>query len=54
MKKPYMHTIIGSSGRDCVLIILHQLCGSKAGLFKVLYSGWVSMILPQPSYQKKD
>ena len=26
MKKPYMHTIIGSSGRDCVSV--------KAGLFK--------------------
>ena len=34
MKKPYMHTIIGSSGRDCVLIILFQLYGSKARLFE--------------------
>ena len=24
MKKSYMHTIIGSSGRDCVLVILLQ------------------------------
>ena len=29
-----MYTIIGSSGRDCVLIILFQLYGSKAGLFE--------------------
>ena len=28
-----MHKIICSSGRDCVLIILFQLYGSKAGLF---------------------
>ena len=34
MKKPCMHTIIGSSGRDCVLIILFQLYGTKAGLFE--------------------
>ena len=33
MKKPYMPAIIGSSERDCVLIILFQLYGSKAGLF---------------------
>ena len=45
MKKQYMHTITASSGRDHVLIILFQLYGSKAGLFKVLYSGWVSMAL---------
>ena len=34
MKTPYMRTIIGSSGRDCVLIILFQLYGIKAGLFE--------------------
>ena len=34
MKKPYVCIIIGSSGRDCVLIILFQLHGSKAGLFE--------------------
>ena len=33
MKKPYMCTIIGSSGWEFVLIILFQLYGSKAGLF---------------------
>ena len=34
MKKLYMRTIIGSSGRDCVLIILFQLHGFKTGLFE--------------------
>ena len=34
MKKLYVRTIIGSSGRDCVLIIVFQLYGSKAGHFK--------------------
>ena len=34
MKKQFMRTVIGSSGRDCVLIILFQLCVSKAGLFE--------------------
>ena len=33
-KKPYMHTIVGSSGRNFVLIILFQLQGSKTGLFE--------------------
>ena len=30
-----------SSGKDCFLIILFQLYGSKAGLFDIIYSGWV-------------
>ena len=30
MKKPYLRTIIASSERDCVLIILFQLYDSKA------------------------
>ena len=34
MKKRYIRTIIRSSGKDCVLIILFQLYGSKAGLFE--------------------
>ena len=34
MKKPYMCTNIGSSKRDCVLIILFQHYGSKAVLFQ--------------------
>ena len=29
-----MHTIIGSSGSNCVLIILFQLYGSKARLLE--------------------
>ena len=32
-----MHKIIGSSARDCVLIILFQLNGSKAGFFESQY-----------------
>ena len=35
-----MRTIIGSSGSNCALIILFQLYSSKAGLLKVIYSGW--------------
>ena len=34
----HVHTIIGSSGRKCVLIILFQLYGSKTGFLKVIYS----------------
>ena len=34
MKKPYMGTIIGSSGRDCVLVILFQIYGPEGGLFE--------------------
>ena len=33
MKKPYIHTIVRSYGKECVLTILFQLYGSKAGLF---------------------
>ena len=32
--KPYMLTIIGSSGRGCVLIISFQLYACKAGIFE--------------------
>ena len=46
-----MYTIIGSSGRAYVLIILFQLYGSKAGFLKLIYSGWINMN-PQPSYWK--
>ena len=49
MKKPYMHTIIGFSGRGCVLIIIFQLCGSKAGIFEGNLF-WVGQCDPQPSY----
>ena len=42
-----MHTIIGSSGRDCVLIILFHLYETKAKLVKVICSGWVNMNPPR-------
>ena len=46
MKKPHMRTTIGSSGSDCVLIILFQLYGSKAGLFEG-HLFWVDQYDPQ-------
>ena len=49
MKKLYMCTIIGSSGKGCVLIILFQLYESNAGLFQSNYPGCVNKTpLPQP------
>ena len=42
MKKLYMCTIIGSSGKGCVLIILFQLYESNAGLFQSNYPGCVN------------
>ena len=33
MKKLDMHTVIGSSGKDCVLIISFKLYGTKGGFF---------------------
>ena len=44
MKKLYKDTIMGSSGMDCVLIILFQLYvwALRLGFLKVIYSGWVS------------
>ena len=54
MKKLYIRTIIGSSGRDCALIILFQLYGSKTGLFESNLF-WVDQYDPhQPSYWKKN
>ena len=47
MKKPYMRTITGSSGRDCILIILFQIYGSKAGLFEGNLF-WVGQYAPPP------
>ena len=54
MKKPYMCTIIGSSGWEFVLIILFQLYGSKAGLFEsdLFWVGQYDPPPPQPSYWK--
>ena len=46
MKKPYMHTIIGSSERDCVLMVLFHLYGTKAEHFKVICSEWVNINPP--------
>ena len=34
MKKLYMHTVIGSSGRGCVLIVFFHCYSSKAKLFE--------------------
>ena len=44
LKNLFMHTIIGSSGRDCVLIILFSFMALRLGFLKVIYSGWVNMI----------
>ena len=38
-----MLAIIGSSGRDCVLITSFSLYDPKTGFLEVIYSGWVSM-----------
>ena len=46
MKEPYMHTIIGSFRRNCILMILFQFYGTKAGRFKVICSRWVNMTPP--------
>ena len=48
-----MHKTIGSFGRGCVLVILFQLYGSKAGLFEGNLF-WVGQYDPQPSYWKKN
>ena len=54
MKKLYVRTNIGSSGRDCVFIIYFYFMALKSlGFLKVIYFGWVSMT-PQPSYWKKN
>ena len=45
MKEPYMHTIIGSTGRDSGLIILLQLYGWKFGLFQSILF-WVGQYDP--------
>ena len=40
-----MRTIIGSSGGDCVLMIVFQIYGSKAGLFESNFY-WVGQCDP--------
>ena len=52
MKKLYMCPNVGSSGRDCVLIILFQLYGSKAQLFAGDLC-WMGQYEPQSPYWKK-
>ena len=47
MKKPYMCTIIGSCGRDCVWILISTLYGCKVGLFKASLF-WVGQYDPPP------
>ena len=49
MKKLYMHTIIGSSGRDCVLIILFQFYDSRARLVESNLF-WVGQYGPPSSF----
>ena len=43
IKKAYIYAMIGSSGRDYVLIILFQLYRSKAGFLKIIYYRWVNV-----------
>ena len=49
MKKSYLCTIMGSSGKDYVLIIYLNCMALRLGFLKVIYSGWISMIPPPPS-----
>ena len=51
MKEPYMRTIIGSSGRDCGLIISFQLYGSKAAFFESNLF-WVGQYDPSPKLSR--
>ena len=48
-----MRTIIGSSGRNFVLIILFQLYGSKAGLFEGNLF-WVGQHDPPPTFMLEE
>ena len=49
-----MHTIVGSSRRDCVLQLSYfNFMALKLGSLKVIYSGWVSMI-PPPIFILKE
>ena len=47
MKKPFMRTIMGFSGRDFILIILFQLHGFKTGLFEGNLF-WMGQYYPLP------
>ena len=46
MKKPHICTVIGSSGRDYVWIILFALYYSIVGFLIVIYSGLVNSMTP--------
>ena len=46
MKKPHICTVIGSSGRGYVLIILFALYCSMVGFLIVIYSGLVNSMTP--------
>ena len=53
IKNPHMRTVIGSSGRDYVLIILFPFYGSKARIFEYnlfwrVSSKQLTTILKQP------
>ena len=50
MKKRNMLAILGSSGRDCILIILFQLHSLELGFLGVIYSVWVSITSPSPNF----
>ena len=45
MKQLYMHTIIGSSGRDCVLIksYFNFIKVLRLGFLRVIYPEWVNI-----------
>ena len=49
-----MRTIMGSSGRDCVLFILLQLYGTKAEFFEGDLFWLIKMTISQPSYWKNS
>ena len=51
MKKPYMHTIIGSTGKYCVLITFFQLYGPRAGLVECDLKWVVQYNPPSPPPQ---
>ena len=44
MKKLYMHKIIGSSGRNCVLIILFNFTTLSLGFFMINYTDPLEML----------
>ena len=53
MKESNIHTILGSSGRDCVLIILFQLYDSKSGPFEGNLF-WVGLCDTPPTFKLEE